>query len=215
MSDHSSPAAVPTFSESKKRMRGENVERFFDDVKREKIEPIPTKGAEPRPDFLAKLHSLFLPLPFPPFSFTHREYLEELEGKTRVVCSVNNSNFFFSFFFFLSYSVETLNFLVSANEMIETDPEFLSNFDLNESFDFLQTLKRNIESMPTTQLNTLLGKFAPHLLLLLPTPLPCMATPHTCPPLFLLQRTCIHRGSSHPFPCCSVYLFSFFPSSQQ
>ena len=73
VSDHSSPAAVPTFPESKKRMRGENVERFFDDVKREKIEPIPTKGAEPRPDFWLKNFTLSFSPSLSHLIYTHRE----------------------------------------------------------------------------------------------------------------------------------------------
>lgn len=62
--------------------------------------------------------------------------------------------FLLLFYFFI---IETLNFLVSANEIMDQDPDFLSNFDLNESFDFLQALKKNIESMPASQLNSLLG----------------------------------------------------------
>ena len=98
MSDHSSPAAVPTFSESKKRLRGDNVERFFDDVKREKIEPVPTKGAKPRPDLW--LNSL-LPVSFL-FLFSHAQEMEEEEGRRQnmVEGGISPGTILTSFFFF-------------------------------------------------------------------------------------------------------------------
>jgi len=65
--------------------------------------------------------------------------------------------FLFLFFFFFFF-VETLEFLVNANEIIEHDEDFLTGFDMNESVGFLETLKTNIESMTAQQLNELLGE---------------------------------------------------------
>jgi len=66
--------------------------------------------------------------------------------------------FLFFFFFFFFFFVETLEFLVNANEIIEHDEDFLTGFDMNESVGFLETLKTNIESMTAQQLNELLGE---------------------------------------------------------
>jgi len=132
--DHSSPPEVPVFEGSRKR-RTEAVERFFESVKREKIEPNPTKGESSCP------HISLLP------RFTNA-----------ISLSFFSFSFSFPFFVFFFFFVETLEFLVNANEIIEHDEDFLTGFDMNESVGFLETLKTNIESMTAQQLNELLGE---------------------------------------------------------